>query len=185
MSLKMLWSLPLVTVYLYVATVLTTVGYFDYYGLPSYLVEASIQANITYFFTLFNLATAVFGSMRWWTLIIILVLGVLIFLFYHSARWSRWLVTLAVALVLGWALYHSSDFGELLARHNTVYLVPSADCSAFGTSTQSVGIGIYQGKEVFVTADLVTHKQLGGFTLKDLSETSCVFERKNLWQIEK
>lgn len=181
----MLWSLPLATVYLYVATVLTTAGYFDYYGVPSYLVEASIQANITYFFSLFNLATVVFGSMHWWAWAILIVLVGFVYFFYHSARWRRWLVTALVAIVMGWALSHSFNFGGTLARYNTTYLVPFAECSVFSTSTQYVGIGVYEGKEIFVPTDPATHKQIGGFMLVDLSETSCLFQHKNLWQIEK
>lgn len=183
--MKKLWSIPLITVYLYIATVLTTAGYFGYFGVPSYLVEASIQANITYFFSLFSLAIAIFDLMRWWMLLIVIILAGLIYYFYHSARWRRRLVTIAVVVVLGWTLYHSSDFGEMLAKNNTIYLVPAVGCTSFGTSTQYIGIGAYEGREIFVSADPITHKQLGGFFLRDLSDTSCAFENKNLWQIGK
>lgn len=183
--MKKLWSIPLITVYLYIATVLTTVGYFDYFGVPSYFVEASIQSNVIYFFSLLNLTSAIFSAMRWWTLLIVIVVAIFIFLFYHSARWRRWLVTAVGTLILCWALFHSFSFGKTLARYNTTYLVPATGCASFGTSTQYIGMGAFEGKEIFIPVDPATRKLQGGFMLKDLSEASCVFEHRNFGQILK
>ncbi len=180
---NILWSLPLITVYLYVATVLTTMGYFEYYGVPSYFVGASIEANITYFFSLFNITIALISAVGWWVCAGLIV-GAFVALYFIPRKLHGWIYAVGVGLFL-WMLLHSNVFGGWIAKYNSAFLVPSANCSAFATSTLYLGIGTSEGKEIFIPVDLTTHKQLGGFMLKDLSETPCVFEDRSLWEIKK
>ena len=48
--------LPVLTIFVYSASVLTQYGYISYFGLPSYLIEASVKSNIIYSFTILRIA---------------------------------------------------------------------------------------------------------------------------------
>jgi hypothetical protein len=74
------WSLPVLTIYFYTATVLTQLGFVSYFGVPSNFVEASIKQNILYFFNLFQLTFVIVGLMKWWMFIAV-ALAVIVILF--------------------------------------------------------------------------------------------------------
>src|SRR3989344_3587248 len=112
-----LWSLPVISVYLYAATILTQYGFNSYFNIPSSFIEASIKENIVYFFQLFQVASAVAGVMRWWMWAIVIIAALIITFFYNFHSFFRGIISLAGTIILGLLLWGSYNFGSMLAAN--------------------------------------------------------------------
>lgn len=173
------WSLPVITAYLYGITILTQYGYNSYFNIPTSFIESSITSNFVYFFQLFQLATAIGGVIQWWmwAIVIIGLLTILFFYFYHFV--GKYVIISVGFVVLLIFLYQSYDFGMLLAKSNSEFYVPTGNCSSLDTNIRYVIPHTYGGDIILVPID-ESNKMIGGILVKDFSELGCVIEKKNI-----
>jgi len=174
-----LWSLPVLTVYFYTATVLTQLGFVSFFGIPSNFVEASIKQNILNFYILFQLTFAIFDMMRWWMIIaVMLVVAIVLFLSRYNSRY-KFVLSIFGSGILILLLWGSYVFGGLIASNSNNFFVPSDDCILAGTSTKYIIPAFYDTKAILVPYDQNSHKILSGFMLKETSDLSCLLQRKS------
>jgi hypothetical protein len=171
-----LWSLPVISVYLYAATILTQYGFNSYFNIPPNFMEASIKENIVYFFQLFQLASAVAGLMKLWMWAVV-ILAVLIITFFYSFSGYKKFIALCGTLLLGYLLYGSYNFGMLLAKNTAEFYVPVQNCASLEKDVTYIIPNFYQGKAILVPIDNA-RKMNGSILIKDLSELGCATERK-------
>lgn len=172
-----LWSLPVISVYLYGITILTQYGFNSYFNIPSNFIEASIKENIIYFFQLFQLASAVAGLMKWWMWAVVIIAGLIIFFFFSFHSLWRKLISFAGLLLLGYLLYGSYNFGIILAKNSAEFYVPAANCELLEKDTPYIIPSFYQGKAILVPID-ENRKMTGSILVKDLAELGCSTEKK-------
>jgi len=182
-KISKLWSIPLITVYLYTATVLSQYGYNSYFNLPANFVEASIQKNITHFFDLLGFAQSVAGSMRWWAWIVAIVTTVVIVLAYFSSYTYKVLVQIAATIFLLFVLSGTYGYGWRTAMETTQFFVPSSNCQSIGPDEKYVVPSFFEGKAIFVPYDKDTHKMYGNFIVKDVAELGCALEKSDAGEI--
>lgn len=179
-----LWSIPVISVYLYGITILTQYGFNSYFNIPSSFIESSIKENIVYFFQLFRLASVVVGFMKWWMwAVVILAVLVIIFLFYSHSFWKK-TISFCGILLLSYLLYGSYNFGILLAKNTIAFYVPSQNCASLEKDTQYIIPNFYQGKAILVPVNN-DKKMTGSVLVKDLSESGCATEIKYIGLISK
>lgn len=179
-----LWSIPVISVYLYGITILTQYGFNSYFNIPSNLIEASIRENIIYFFQLFQLASAVAGLMKWWMWAVVILTGLIIFFFFSFHSGWRKFISFCGILLFGYLLYGSFNFGMVLAKNTVEFYVPASNCASLDKDTTYVIPNFYQGKAILVPID-ISKKMSGSILVKDLSELGCATERKYVGQITK
>lgn len=178
-----LWSLPVISVYLYGITILTQYGFNSYFNIPSSFIESSIKENIIYFFQLFQLASSVAGLMKWWMWAVV-ILAILLITFFYNFSGYRKFIAFCATLLLGYLLYGSYNFGILLAKNVSTFYVPAQNCTFLDKNTSYIIPNFYQGKAILVSID--SNKKLTGNVLvKDLSEPGCGTELKYIGLISK
>jgi len=181
-KISRLWSIPLITVYLYTATVLTQYGYNSYFNLPANFVEASIQKNITYFFDLLSLAQHVAGSMRWWVWLVVIAATLLILFAYFSYQGFK-LLQFGATVLLFAMLWGSYNYGWQVASNTTEFYVPASTCKTIGPDEKYIVPAFYEGNAIFVPYDKDTHKMYGNFIMKEVSGLNCGLEKESAGKI--
>ena len=180
--MKKLWSIPIITVYLYAVTILTQWGYYSFFSIPSDFVEASIKDNIVYFFTLFKVAEEVAGVLKWyvWAMLIftILIVG---FVYTFNYTYKR-LITALGTLILIFFLINSYNFGNALAKNSILFLVPDVGCSGISNGPYIIP-GISNNQVILVPIDK-NNKMLGGFIVKNIPDLGCKLEYKSIGLIK-
>ena len=179
-----LWSIPVISAYLYGITILTQYGFNSYFNIPSSFIDASIKENFIYFFQLFRLASAVAGFMKWWMWAVVILAALIIIFFFNFHSFWKKVISFCGILFLGYLLYGSYNFGILLAKNTTAFYVPSQNCVSLEKDTQYIIPNFYQGKVILVPINS-DRKMTGSVLVKDLSEAGCATEIKYIGKITK
>ena len=178
-----LWSIPVISVYLYGITILTQYGYNSYFNIPSSLVESSITQNFVYFFQLFELGSAVAGVMKWWFWVVFAVGILTILFFYFSHRWWQKIITFGFVIVLIYFLHGSYGFGQLLAKSTEDFYIPSQPCDGLKEGRYVI-LNFYQGQAILVPVD-AENKMTGDYLVKNLAELNCTMKMDHVGKITK
>lgn len=178
-----LWSIPVVSVYLYGITILTQYGYNSYFSIPSSLVESSITQNFVYFFQIFQLASAVAGVMKWWMWAVFVAGALMILFFYFFHQWWQKIISFGFLILLVYFLQGAHDFGQLLAKSSGDFYVPSQPCIGIPEGRYIIP-NFYQGEAILVPID-ESNKMIGGFLVKDLSELNCSVKSEHTGSVTK
>lgn len=179
-----LLTIPIISVYLYGITILTQYGFNSYFNIPSNLIDASITANFVFFFQMFHLASAVAGAMKWWMWLVLIISGLIVFLFYFSHRFWRFIISAFGLFILGYFLYGSYSFGQLLAKTGTEFYVPAESCILL-TPGVSYIIPSFHGESAILVAIGADNKLTGEVEVKNMSELGCGTQKKNVGQIKR
>lgn len=179
-----LWSIPVISAYLYGVTILTQYGYNSYFSIPSNLIEASITQNFVYFFQLFQVASAIAGAMKWWMWLVI-ILGALVTLFFYGSHfiWRKVISVIGLGLIC-FMLYGSYNFGLLLARSTSEFYVPVVDCPSLDQGTRYIIPNFYQDKAILVSID-ENNILAGDILVKNLSELGCSTIKQSVGLVKK
>ncbi len=180
-----LWSIPIISVYLYGLTILTQYGYNSYFNIPSSFLDASISYNFVYFFQIFQLVKAIFGAITWW-LWILLLLGLIAILFVLASHWI-WQRISYYGFILGLfaILVGSFNFGGLLASHTEDFYILSTGCVT-GSSEPDGLIHIVPTfyREFAIVTPITNEKKLtDSFYLHPASDNSCILKREAIGRV--
>lgn len=175
-----LWSIPVITAYLYTATVLAQFGYISHFGVPSDFVEASLRGNIIYFFSLFQIGFGVIGALSWWVLVAIAIVVIIILFMRWSSYWSRYFFSICGSVVLCLLLWGSYSFGSFTASHTGNFYTLSEDCSFESTSTRFIIPAFFNTKAILVPYDVNTRKLQEGFMVREASEIPCPLQQRDV-----
>lgn len=173
--------------YFYAATVLTQFGYISYFGIPSNFIESSLKDNIVYFYNLFQVISTVFGLMKWWTLLGLISIGVMIFFLYWGHYRFKQILSFVGTFILILLLRGTYDFGNLLAANSTTFLTLPDDCQfeSAGTSTRYIIPTLFETNAVLVPYGVDDHKIHPGFLLRAASDIPCAIERKEVGSMKR
>jgi hypothetical protein len=174
------WNIPLVSAYIYAATILTFYGYNEFFNIPSNLIEFSIRENVVYFY---NLITAFAHAPLLWVPLALIIVVTIFTLFYKvSSRLKKLLsifgVTALFVILLG---FH--DFGKNLAAITDDFYTIPADCLPTKIDTMYIVPNMYEAKLILVPINTTTKKMEGGFIMKDATELNCVIKREKIGKI--
>ncbi len=184
MPMSKLLTIPIISVYLYGITILTQYGYSSYFNIPSNLIEASITQNFVYFFQFFQLASTIAGVMKWWMWVMLIVTALLVFFFYASNRFWRFVISTCGVFLAAYFLYGSYNFGQLIAKSSSEFYVLSDSCTLSETGTKYIIPSFSQGNAILVSID-ADNTLMGQVLVKNLSELECSTEKKNVGLIKK
>lgn len=181
-----LWSIPVISLYLYVTTILTQYGFNSYFDIPYSFIEVSIRENIIYFFQLFQLASNVIGLMGWWMWFLVPLTLLFMFLSYNTL--TQKIVSLVIIIFFIVFLWNSYNFGNTIASSMTdFYSIPENCLEDIGNSEDSLYIiPVFQNdKAVIIPLNKNDNKIQGGFIVKDLSDINCKIEKKEIGNVAK
>ncbi len=172
-----LWSIPVITAYLYAATVLAQFGYVSHFGIPSDFVEASLRGNIIYFFNLFQIGFGVIGAMNWWALIAIaLVVTIILLMCWGNYRY-KYFFSICGTAILGLFLWGSYSFGGFMASQTGRFFALSENCSFESTSTRYIIPTFFGTKAILLPYDMDNQKIQEGFLVREVSEMPCLIQQ--------
>lgn len=181
--MRKFWSVPVITVYLYAVTILTKYGYYSYFGIPTRYIDASIKENIIYFFQLFQVGASIAGGFKWWMWAVVIVIGIIIFSFYISSGIMEKIILgvgVTIAFLFVWRSY---NFGVFLAQNATNFYVPASICTTLDQNTTYVALDFVEDGAILIPIDQSTHRKLGGFMVRSMSDLKCTFEKEEVGKI--
>lgn len=184
MPMSKLLTIPIISAYLYGIAILTQYGYNSYFNIPSNLIDASITENFVFFFQMFHLASAIAGAMKWWMWLVLIVSSLIVFLFYFSHRFWRFIISAFGFFILCYFLYGSYNFGQLLAKTGTEFYVPSEGCVSLDSETVYIIPSFYGESAILVAVDSDS-KLTGEVVLKNMSELGCGTIKKSAGLIKR
>lgn len=174
-SLVSFWNIPILGVFLYVLTIVSQLGFNSYFGIPQSFIEASLRANILYFFVLFKEFQIVAPDLTWTTWAsLVFIVGAIVAVFFLSKRFkkSMLLVSFIIALMFVNTFF---KFGVSRAASQTNFLVPSSECA---DSLYIIPI-IYDGRAVMIPIS-ENNKLKEGFVVRDIAGMACKLVRKEV-----
>jgi hypothetical protein len=115
--------------------------------------------------------------LRWWRIIILLLVLLCTLFFLHRYK------TVA-ALTLIFIAYGFYNFGYFSAQNQPAFFVPSSGCPVIGPAKQYVAVSVSDGKAILVSIDDNRHLK-PGFMVKDMSELPCGLEFRDIGKIDK
>lgn len=175
-----LWSVPVITAYLYAATVLAQFGYVSHFGIPSDFVEASLRGNIIYFFNLFQIGFGVVGAMSWWALVAVAIVVTIILLMCWGDYRYKYFFSICGTAILGLFLWGSYSFGGFMASHTGSFFTLSENCSFESTSTRYIIPAFFDTKAILIPYDVNNRKLEEGFMVREASEIPCPIQRREV-----
>lgn len=172
------FKISIVPVYVIGATVLFQYGYNDYFGIPyNYIGVSSVDFTL-FVYSIMQIVLSVVGALKWlqWVEIVVLVGGVA----FICLHWFwRKVVYILVAIFFIWLLIKMVLFGAYIAKHQTDYLVLSANCSQMSAEQKYI-IPVTTNTQVILIPIDKNNKMTGSFVVKDPSQLQCSFEHKNI-----
>jgi hypothetical protein len=181
---NILWSIPVITAYLYATTILTQYGYNSYFNIPPSFIEASIRANVIYYFQLFTIIGEVAGLFKWWQWSITIGAIIIVVMACYVESIYRNIVFIIGIFFLFLTLWGSVSIGSFLAKNIPTFLVPSSTCYGIGEDKSYIIPVIYDNDAILIPIDTSTLKMTGGFIVKDIPTMSCKLEYKNVGLIK-
>lgn len=180
-TVSRLWIIPIITIFIYSATVLFNIGYVSYFGITSTVVNASFTDNIvfSYIWVKGLFIVSLSQSIFFW-IVIGIILGFLGFFWYKVKTWI--LVTLIV--FMGFFTYQSVLVGETFAKNTDWFYSPTEGCLVTATGTRFIIPYIVDKEAILVPIDN-NNKLTGGFTIKPISDIPCVITLSYVGKIEK
>jgi hypothetical protein len=175
---KAFWSIPALAIYLYVITILTQYGFYSYFGIPSGYIDASITSNTTFFYTLVQGAIASVFAIKWGWLIIIPVIIFILKVF--KAKHIKSAITLLVIA----SAYGFVGFGNLLATHQTAFLVLEPNCASVDFGQKYIIPQLSNGEAVLVPVS-EDNKIDGSFLVKNAPDLNCKIKWTEIGLIKK
>lgn len=183
--MKKLLSLPILTVYLYILTVVTFYGYNSYFNIPYNYIEFSIKQPIVFFFDLSRLILDISShvTIGAWLGIGLAALVVLALFFFSKV--GRWIITagfIVFAVYLPFGFYR---FGGFLGSISTSFYTASSSCILGSSERLYIAPTFFEGNIVFVPVDVTTHKLKNGLLVKETPSLLCQLEKKEIGKILK
>ncbi|MCB0367853.1 MAG: hypothetical protein KDD45_00070, partial [Bdellovibrionales bacterium] len=127
---------------------------------------------------------AVAGAMKWWMWLVLIVSGVIVFLFYLSHRFWKFIISALGFFILVYFLYGSYNFGQLLAKTGTEFYVPAESCLLLNPEVRYI-IPSFHGESAILVAIDVENRLTGEVEVKNMSELGCGTQKKNVGQIKR
>lgn len=183
--MKKLLSLPIITVYLYILTVVALYGFNSYFNIPSNYIEFSVRNHIIFFFDLARLAVSVCEhvTMGAWLGIGFALLFLLALCF--SGKIMRWLIIIGLGFFAVYLPFGFYRFGGFMAAVSTSFYTAPSSCISGATEDLYVAPTLFESKIVFVPIDAVTHKLKNGLLVREMSAVSCQLEKKEIGKVQK
>lgn len=179
------WSIPVVAVYFYTATVLTSYGFLSYFNVPPVFIQASLSSNIVFSYQYITAFLTLLAGLHWYAFLglgifIFIVAVSYFFLFQYSRRWKKILIAILTIL---WLLYLGTFYqlGKVIAANQTSFIVP-VNCSV-GQDYAYI-IPVIDGNTTVLVPIDQSNKMTGGFLIKNTADLSCTFEWKPIGKID-
>jgi hypothetical protein len=183
-GMQKFWSFPAIALYFYIATILTNYGFISYYNIPSSFLQASLSANIIFFYEFLTSFLSLLGSFHWYVYVAAgFFLPIIVALYYLIFQYKRgWKKVFIAILTIIWLSYLGTFYtlGRLIAASQTNYIVPS-NCS-IGPAYAYVIPMIDGGQTILVPIDQ-NDKMTGGFLVKNTTELPCTFEYQEMKRV--
>ncbi len=170
------WTVLITTVCVYSAAILAQYNYVSYFNIPSSFIEFSIRENVIYFLQLFYFAYAFISLAEMWLLFFLVIVFILSF---YMLRKKTFLI-----LIIFLLLFVSFEFGGLVAEKSPFHYVLSSGCLINNKNEIYIIPAFYDGKMILVPVD-ENNKMKKSFLIKDIAESGCLIERKDVGKILK
>lgn len=183
--MKSLLSIPILTAYLYVLTVVNFYGFNSYFNIPYNYIEFSIKDHIVFFFDLSRLIAGIFSQITGWAWFGIIVTLLVLLAFFFFSRIGRWLIVagfIALVIYLPFGFYR---FGNFLASASTSFYTAPSTCIPGATEDLYIAPTLFEGKVVFVPIATSTHQLQNGLLVRETSALTCQLEKKEIGRISK
>jgi hypothetical protein len=181
---KYFWTIPILTIVVYSATVLFQLGYNSYFNIPSMAIDSSIAYNIIFSFYLLKLILSLTLSV-WWFWLLMGIIVVAVFFIFNAKHWLKIIPIIAIIVFLCFC----PKIGDYLAKHLNYFYVVSDNCLAIDPDKYVI-LNFYDDKAVFISieenaGEAGTKRMTGRFTIKNVPEIGCDIEFKKVGFIRK
>lgn len=183
--MKKLISIPIVTGYVYILTVVAYYGFNSYFNIPATFIEFSVKNPIIFFFDLSRLIFSIFGQTSvsgWMGIIVFLLVVVAVFLY---SKVIRVLVTVGFVVFLVWLPFGFYKFGNLLASVSTNFYTAPSSCIPGATEDLYIAPALFDAKAIFVPISASTLQIKNGLLIRDTSSLTCEMHRQETGRIKK
>lgn len=178
-------SIPIVTAYIYILTVVTYYGFNSYFNIPYNYIEFSVKDPIVFFFDFSRLIGAISGQIGLWNWVAIGAAALVLLGLFFFSRVMRWLITfgfIAFVIYLPFGFY---NFGNLLASAATSFYTAPSACIPGATEELYIAPTLFEGKVVFVPVATSTHQLKNGLLVRETSALTCQLEKKEIGKVSK
>lgn len=170
---KSFWEIPVLTVYIYVITILTSSGFLAYFDVPPHFVGATIKENVVFMKMILDIIWQCVSAIGYLWLVL-LPLSIVITHYFH-----KHLSKIVVVSLILFAIFGTKPLGTLMAEKQITFLTPSEDCEEFKGKTYAI-LSASDNTFVLLETDPVTKKIKRGFKPVDVSHLSCGLDYKDL-----
>lgn len=178
------WSIPVLTIYFYAATILMQYGFISFFNIPSSYLEYSIKDNIIYFFELIKMIISVVSALKWLGISFLLAPSLLIFyLCSTSSRWHNFFKWSAILISILFIIF-SYNFGDFIATNSRNLLLVEKGCPSLNNDFRYIVPNIYNGRYILIPIDL-ENKISGDFIVKESADLNCLVGYKDIGVIKK
>jgi hypothetical protein len=181
---KYFWTIPVLTIVVYSATVLFQFGYNSYFNVPSTVIDSSLAFNVIFSFYFLKLV-GLLAFKLWWLWIIAAIIAYAVFAVFNLSSWLKIIPIVGIIVFLCFC----PSIGDYLAKHTEYFYIVSDNCETIDP-TKYVILNFYDDKAVLLSIEDNTEKVgakklTGSFLIKNVSDLGCDIKLKKIGVIER
>ncbi len=178
-------SIPIVTAYIYILTVVTYYGFNSFFNIPYNYIEFSIKDPIVFFFDLSRLIASICSQITEWAWFGIVVTFLVLLVLFFFNKVTRWLIVAGLIALVVYLPFGFYRFGNFLASASTSFYTAPSTCIPGATEDLYIAPTLFEGKVVFVPIATSTHQLENGLLVRETSALTCQLEKKEIGKIQK